>query len=37
MIIACLRFIVNKDLSISTKLTLLGAGLMFSNAQASRV
>ncbi|CAB3979950.1 Hypothetical predicted protein [Paramuricea clavata] len=27
----------DKDLSISTKLTLLGAGLMFSNAQASRV
>ncbi|XP_046852440.1 uncharacterized protein LOC124445736 [Xenia sp. Carnegie-2017] len=27
----------NKDLSIATKLTILGAGLMFSNAQASRV
>jgi hypothetical protein len=35
--IVLLRFIVDKDLSISTKLTLLGAGLMFSNAQASRV
>ncbi|XP_028402175.1 uncharacterized protein LOC114525150 [Dendronephthya gigantea] len=33
----CIYVKFNKEMDVSTKLTLLGAGLMFSNAQASRV